>query len=51
VELVGPGLRLGALTPTELEDEVMLRSVAKQLCVAYLDQGADLRPPYFDLLA
>jgi hypothetical protein len=50
-EVVGPGLLLGALTARELEDEVALRSVAKQLGVAYLDQGAELRPPYFDLLA
>jgi hypothetical protein len=50
-EVVGPGLLLGTLTPTELEDEVALRSVAKQLCAAYLEQGAELRPPYFDLVA
>ena len=50
-EIVGPGLLVGALTPTELEDEVALRSVVKQLCAAYLDQGAELRPPYFDLVA
>jgi len=50
-EVVGPGLLLGVLTQMELEDEVMLSSVAKQLCAAYLDQGAELRPPYFDLVA
>jgi len=51
VEVVGPGLLLGVLTRTELEDQVVLRSVAKQLSAAYLDQGAELRPPYFDLVA
>jgi hypothetical protein len=50
-EVVGPGLLLGALTPRELQDEAALRSVAKQLGAAYLDQGAELRPPYFDLVA
>jgi hypothetical protein len=50
-EAVGPGLLLGTLTPMELEDEVALRSVGKQLCAAYLPQGAELRPPYFDLVA
>jgi hypothetical protein len=50
-EVVGPGLLLGALTPRELEDEVALRSVARQLGATYLNQGAELRPPYFDLVA
>ena len=50
-EAVGPGLLLGTLTLIELEDEVALRSVAKQLCAAYLPQGAELCPPYFDLVA
>jgi hypothetical protein len=50
-EVVGPGLLLGVLTQMELNDEVMLSSVAKHLCAAYLDQGAELRPPYFDLVA
>jgi hypothetical protein len=50
-EAVGPGLLLGTLTLAELKHEVALRSVAKQLCAAYLDQETELRPPYFDLVA
>ena len=50
-EAVGPGLLLGTLTPMELENEVALRSVVKQLGAAYLEQDAELRPPYFDLVA
>jgi hypothetical protein len=48
-EPLGRGLLLGSLTRTELEDEVVMQGVAKLLCAAYLDQGQDLRPPYFDL--
>jgi hypothetical protein len=50
-EPLGPGLLLGSLTRSELEDEVTMQGVAKLLCAAYIDQGQDLRPPYFDLAA
>jgi len=50
-EPLGPGLLLGSLTRSELEDEVTMNGVAKLLGAAYLDQGQDLRPPYFDLAA
>lgn len=48
-EPLGPGVLLGSLTRAELEDEVTMQGVAKLLCGAYIDQGQDLRPPYFDL--
>jgi len=48
-ESIGVGLLLGRLSERELEDEDVLSSTAKALAAAYVDQGAELKPPYFDL--
>lgn len=48
-ELLGDGLLLGRLTATELYEISVLRQVLRKLGAAYLDQGAQLRPPYFDV--
>lgn len=48
-ELVGEGLLLGQVSQLELEDEAQLLAYARLLTAAYLDQGAGLHPPYFDL--
>jgi hypothetical protein len=47
-ERVGNGLLLGQISPAELADEDSVCAFARMLASAYLDQGADLRPPYFD---
>lgn len=46
---LGNGILLGHLGPNELEEPGMLTHVARLLCLAYLDQTGDLRPPYVDL--
>lgn len=50
VEEVGVGLRLGKLTPDDLQDEASVVESARLLAAAYLDQDSELRPPYFDLV-
>jgi len=47
-EPIGAGLLLGALTTAEMADSSVLTTIAMLLAAAYLDQGAPLRPPYFD---
>jgi len=48
-EPLGEGLLMGRLTATELADPSKLPEIARRLAGAYLDQGPQLRPPYFDL--
>lgn len=48
-ESVGSGLLLGSLTTPELQDSEAMGAAAKALAAAYVDQGPELRPPYFDL--
>jgi hypothetical protein len=48
-EPLGDGLFLGKITADELDDPPILYNVGRLLTVAYLDQGDQLRPPYFDL--
>lgn len=48
-ESIGAGLLLGRLSEAELEDQDTLISTAKALAAAYVDQGPELKPPYFDL--
>jgi hypothetical protein len=50
-ERVGEGLLLGRLNAHELEDEEVLSSTVRSLAATYVGQGADLVPPYFDLVA
>ena len=50
-EPTGPGLLLGKLNESELNDEATLSSVLQLLVAAYLDQSESLRPPYFDLVS
>jgi hypothetical protein len=49
-EELGEGLRLGQLADVDLADAAALRNVALMLTAAYVDQGSQLRPPYFDLV-
>lgn len=49
-EEVGIGLRLGKLRPDDLQNESRVVESARLLTAAYLDQGSELRPPYFDLV-
>jgi hypothetical protein len=48
-DALGNGMLLGHLDANELENPRMLARIARLLCLAYLDQTRDLRPPYFDL--
>jgi hypothetical protein len=48
---VGNGLLLGRLTTHELEDGDVLGSTVRSLAASYIAQGAELVPPYFDLVA
>lgn len=48
-EPVGECLLLGQLSDDELTDGESSVRYAKLLAAAYLDQGSNLRPPYFDL--
>lgn len=48
-EPLGNGILLGHLGLNELEEPGMLAHIARLLCIGYLDQSVDLRPPYFDL--
>ena len=50
-EPIGAGLLLGRLGESELADAGVLAATAKSLAAAYVDQGPELRPPYFDLVA
>lgn len=50
-EAIGNGFLLGTLAREELDDAPRMKSVEKHLAAAYLDQGTELRPPYFDLAA
>lgn len=49
-ERVGPGLRLGDIAASDLEDEHRLDQILRQLAAAYPNQDEDFRPPYFDLI-
>jgi hypothetical protein len=46
---LGEGLLVGRITATELAEPATLHQIARLLAGAYLDQGPQLRPPYFDL--
>lgn len=48
-ESIGEGLLLGQLTNEEMVNDEASVSYAKLLAAAYLNQNANLRPPYFDL--
>ena len=48
-EAIGSGLLLGTLSKTEVADPAVLHSVCRRLAGAYLEQGGELRAPYFDL--
>ncbi|MBX7132276.1 MAG: BrxE family protein [Fimbriimonadaceae bacterium] len=48
-ERVGEGLLLGQVAKAELNEQDRLLPYARLLAAAYLNQDADLRPPYFDL--
>lgn len=48
-EVVGEGLRLGAVMKVEIEDSATLTSVARLLTATYLTIDGPFRVPYFDL--
>ena len=48
-EPLGEGLLIGRLTATGVADPSTFHEVARMLARSYLDQGEQLRPPYFDL--
>ncbi|HZJ02208.1 MAG TPA: BrxE family protein [Thermoleophilia bacterium] len=50
-EVVGDGLRIGALARAELDDAEELVPIAKLLAATYLTVGDPFRAPYFDLQA
>ena len=50
-EVVGAGVRLGALAPSELANPQTEVSILRAFGAAYATQGSNFRPPYFDLAA
>lgn len=48
-EDVGAGFLLGSLGADALKDDETLTAAGRSLASCYINQGPDLRPPYFDL--
>lgn len=48
-ERVGPALFLGSIGRTAVHDDDVLLGVCARLAAAYVEQGNELTPPYFDL--
>ncbi len=49
-ERLGTAIRLGSITPAELEDPSVLRELARSLAAAYAIQTGQLIPPYVEVV-